>query len=984
MHWLTELSRRIRPPRRPAIGGRARRRMTAGGYRPRVESLEDRWLLTTTTTALTGMPNPSLGGQTVTFTATVTPTSGTGTPTGMVSFNEGSTQLGTGTVGSGGVATFSTGGLAVGMHSITATYGGDAKFSPSTSLPFVQTVNGAPTMTVVTGAPNPSNLSQAVTFTATVTPTSGTGTPTGTVTFLDGSTQLGTGTLGTGGMATFTTVSLTGGTHVITATYGGNAVFAGSTSGPFTQTVNRANTSTALVVMPNPSTFGAAVTLTATVTPTSTVTPTPGGTVTFMDGTTSLGMATVGAGGVATFSTTSLVVGTHPLSAVYGGDVNFNGSSSPTQNEVVNRATPTNTLVSSANPSTFGQTVTFTATVAGPSGVAAMPTGMVTFLDGTATLGTGNIGSNGTATFSTANLSVASHPISAVYGGDANYNGATSATVTQIVNKGLSSTVLTISPNPVPAGQTVTYAATVSPTPSTAPTPPTGMVTFVAEGGTVIGSAMLTPNRPVLNSSTAVLTSSVLPAGQHTVSAQYGGDGSFASSTSVPVALFVTHNTVTTLTSSATPSNPGQGVNFTAQITSSDTVSSSPTGTVTFLDGTTTLGTANVTGGTATFTTSSLSSGTHSITARYGGDNNFSPSTSTVFSQVVRPGPFFAVGGMPGHVIVLNAHDGTTVYDFLPFGSSYTGPVSVALGDVNGDGFEDLVVGAAVGAPHVKVYDGRALATGTFSNTNPDASLLTSFFAYGTQYGVGVNVAVGDVNGDGVADIITGASTGNPHVKAYSGLALKNGTFNANPEANVLASFFAYEINNDLGANVAAGDVAKTGVADIVTGASVGAPHVKVYNGMAIKNGTFSANPEANLMASFMAYGTNFGIGVNVAVGDVNGDGFADIITGATAGSSDVRTFSGQGIANGTFNGSNLSAIQLDQFFAYGASVSTGATVAAGDFEGTGRFDILTGATSGAPHYRVVRNSQSAAGDKPPALFEGVPSDLQGGIAVGV
>jgi hypothetical protein len=121
----------------------------------------------------------------------------------------------------------------------------------------------------------------------------------------------------------------------------------------------------------------------------------------------------------------------------------------------------------------------------------------------------------------------------------------------------------------------------------------------------------------------------------------------------------------------------------------------------------------------------------------------------------------------------------------------------------------------------------------------------------------------------------------------------------------------------------------------------------------------------------------------NVAVGDFNGDGdgIRDIITGATAGNSDVRVYSGKAIADHTFDNGNLQNSQIDQFFAYDLQFNVGATVAAADFEGNGHADILTGASQGALHYRVVRGD--ASGVKLPALFEGIVSDFQGGIAVG-
>src|SRR5439155_3438552 len=133
----------------------------------------------------------------------------------------------------------------VGSHSITAVYGGDSNYTTSTSAAPTQTVNQATTTTALSSSPNPSTLGQSVTFTATVTGSGGT--PTGTVTFKDGATTLGTGTLNGSGVATFTTSALIAGSHSITAVYGGDSTFATSTSSVLTQSVNKSDTTTALV-----------------------------------------------------------------------------------------------------------------------------------------------------------------------------------------------------------------------------------------------------------------------------------------------------------------------------------------------------------------------------------------------------------------------------------------------------------------------------------------------------------------------------------------------------------------------------------------------------------------------------------------------------------------------------------------------------------------------------------------------------------------
>ena len=146
-----------------------------------------------TTTALSALPNPATAGQTVTLTATVTSTTA-GSITGTVTFLDGSTSIGTGNVGAGGVAMLQTSTLSVATHSVTAKYSGDSNFAVSTSTPVTVTISAptkAATSTAITASPNPAATGANVTLTATVTSQTA-GPITGTVTFLDGSNSIGT------------------------------------------------------------------------------------------------------------------------------------------------------------------------------------------------------------------------------------------------------------------------------------------------------------------------------------------------------------------------------------------------------------------------------------------------------------------------------------------------------------------------------------------------------------------------------------------------------------------------------------------------------------------------------------------------------------------------------------------------------------------------------------------------------------------------
>jgi uncharacterized repeat protein (TIGR03803 family) len=285
-----------------------------------------------TSTSVTSSANPSAYDQSVTLTATVSSTSGA--PTGTVTFKNGSAMMSTVTL-SGGVATFVTSKLALGTAAISAVYNGNGQFTSSTSSVLSQGVDAASTKVNLTSSLNPAAFGQSLTFTATVVPEFG-GTPAGKVTFKNGSAVMNTVTL-SGGVATFTTSKLALGTDSITAVYNGNADFSGSTSPVLSQVVNAAPTSVSLTSSTNPSTSGQSVTFTATVVPE--YSGTPAGRVTFKNGSATLGPVTL-SGGVATFATSNLPVGTDSITAVYSGNADFSGSTSPVLSQTVNAASP--------------------------------------------------------------------------------------------------------------------------------------------------------------------------------------------------------------------------------------------------------------------------------------------------------------------------------------------------------------------------------------------------------------------------------------------------------------------------------------------------------------------------------------------------------------------------------------------------------------------------------------------------------------------
>jgi subtilisin family serine protease len=310
---------------------------------------------TPTTTTLTVNPvSPSSYGVPVTLTASVSPAGAFGT----VTFSEGSSSLGTGTL-SNGAATLTTSALAGGMHSLAATYGGDATYAGSTSAPVSYTVNPAgTTTTLVSLAKTDPYFGEPVTFEARVVP----GTATGMVSFTDGQTLLGTTAINpVYGTADFTTSTLSAGSHAVMATYGGDVNYLGSTSGIVTQEVLRAASITSLTSGPNPSSVGQQVTFTATVTPASAV-----GTVNFMEGVNVLGTGTL-SGGKATFLTSGLSAGSHQVTASYPGNSDVAGSTSPAVTQVVTStpspdftimAAPPSRTISPGSRTTYAVTIT--------------------------------------------------------------------------------------------------------------------------------------------------------------------------------------------------------------------------------------------------------------------------------------------------------------------------------------------------------------------------------------------------------------------------------------------------------------------------------------------------------------------------------------------------------------------------------------------------------------------------------------------------
>lgn len=289
-------------------------------------------------------------------------------------------------------------------------------------------------------------------------------------------------------------------------------------------------------------------------------------------------------------------------------------------------------------------------------------------------------------------------------------------------------------------------------------------------------------------------------------------------------------------------------------------------------------------------------------------------------------------------VRVFDYSTGLERFRIAPYENDYVGGVRTAVADVNGDGVADILTATGLGGgPRLRVFDGRDGTT-----------VLHDFFAYEATYTGGLNLAAGDVNGDGFADIITGSDLGGgPRVRVFSGR-----------DGSVLQDYFAFDSAQRGGVRVAVADFNTDGRADIVATTGAGVPtRIRVFDGAT-----------QSVMTDFAPYGSGFTGGVFVAAADFNGDGSPDIVSGADAGGGPhVQVFSG------------LTGTSIASFFAFESTFTGGVRVAAVDLNNDGQAEIVTGAgPGGASRVSVF----SGAGVTQVDDFFGFDIDLQGGVYV--
>jgi CSLREA domain-containing protein len=858
---------------------------------------------------------------------------------------------------------------------------------------------------------NSTNTSQPVTFTATIgtsgTPNGSAFNRTGTVNFRDNGATIGCDSqgvshVGSNDVATCTTSSLTTGVHNnITAAYSGDGNFDPSTSSAFTQTVSKSGTNATLVSSLNPATVTQNITFTFTISSATSVPGPPTGTVTFKDGASTIGCSNAGGqllngSGVATCQISTLTATSHTITADYPGDTNFNANNaialtaSGGQNgnpQVVNKATPSVTLVSSLNPAFVGQTVTFTGTVSAPGGISGTPSGALIFKDGAGTItcsngGGQNLNGSGVGTCQVSNLSAGNHTITVNYGGDSSFNIVNGTALTasggqngnpQVINQANTTMTVASSLNPSKVSESVKFTVNIiSSNLGAVPGPPTGQVKFwdgPANTGTQIGVTKTLGTGGSCNANSACVdsdTTTSLIAGTHTITVEYLGDSSFtANSANLSGGQVVNKsNTTTTITSDAPDSsNVGQQVDIVAHITSPPPgVTFTNTGTVQFKDGANTIsgcGAQTINGsGDATCSTTALPAGARSLTAVYSGDATFNTSTSAVEPHQVGP-------VCPNSVVVTSAGDngaGTLRQAIADVCSGGTITFDATTFPAPGPNFINLIDAGGVGVGGELLIDKNVTINGPAASiltVRRDLSATTNFRVFEISSGKTVTIT-GMTISNGNATGLSPASGGGVY-NDHGTLTLTNcvvsgntadtgGGINANGVTlgsaglTLTATTVNGNIANTFGGGVYIGATAPGSAtvvidkttfsgnnAGLTTNGSGGGLDSNGADTLTIKNSTFSGNTAGASGGGILVDGgptTLTGVTITANVADNNNDN-----TG-TGGGIDVETgtFTLQDtIVAGNFKGVGSGQMQQE----------TG-TVAGSITSGTQQIDILT------------------------------------------
>jgi len=322
-------------------------------------------------------------------------------------------------------------------------------------------------------------------------------------------------------------------------------------------------------------------------------------------------------------------------------------------------------------------------------------------------------------------------------------------------------------------------------------------------------------------------------------------------------------------------------------------------------------------------------------------------------------------------VLVSGANDGTvyvfargaddnlvfTGQSFKPF-PGFNGTVRTTVADFNNDGVADYAFATSAGAAaRIRLIDGATNAT-----------LIRTTLVLGGFSG-GAFIAAGDVNRDGRAELVVSADAGgSPTVEVYQ-IASGNLT--------LLSRFLPFNPNMRAGVRVAMGDINRDGAADLIVGVGPGViPRVSIYNGSSLTSGL----PQ-RLNSPFLAFDRQMRQGVNVAIGDVDGDGFGDVIVAQDGGNTWMRVWSGAAImATPTMPLDQLATYQ--QFFANGTNDPNGIRVVTRDLNGDGKAEVITSSARGQARWLRVLTVSSTGVDALSTVFPFESQFITAGLTI--
>lgn len=648
-------------------------------------------------------------GQSVAVSAAVT--SAGGTPSGSIALVDNlSPASSTNAVGiasyalSSGKASGTTTSLPGGSYQISAHYGGDSTFaeSDSNAIPVTVAAESSTTTLKVAGFYDPSTGKAATTpyygfiylidaqpYGNSASAASPNGAATGTMTFKSGSATLGTSTLSSQGVAELQTATLPGGYNSLTAVFPGDASFQASTSAPLAFSVTPAVTTLSTPsAQPSFVIVGNSLTLSVTLSANS-AGAAPTGTVTFMNGSTKIGSAslagtaanaTAPAGGTASLSTTGLPAGTNTVTAIYGGDGNYGGTTSPVAMISVSKVNTVLTLSPASPTIKVNQPLQFTVTPTPVTGLPS-PTGSVSlYLGGTSSLLTPANLVNGAATFTIpANtLPLGTAFIDASYSGDNDYSSGMATLQVTVNSSGTITPTLTLVP---PAGTVnFPFSTKVNVSGPSGDPVPTGTVTLSSPGFSY------PQTMPLTNGSATLTVSCCMAGGQNTLTATYLGDNNYTGGTKSGVVNLFSN---TNVTFPAFPPNiaVNQPLSVAVAVVGNYTnLTIPPTGTVTLSSGSYTSSPAPLVAGSTTITVpaNSLAIGDDTLNVTYSGDANYLPSSNfepVGVTAAVPPG--FAITGSAVTVAAGTTSGNTSTITLTPSGG-FTGSVALTASIASG------------------------------------------------------------------------------------------------------------------------------------------------------------------------------------------------------------------------------------------------------------------------------------------------------------